>query len=120
MFYNSIIDFNTVATPGITYRYDRSVRGKILNYSQALTENDRSQDLTCNCSNSVYCNPVLGHVVTGDMNFVENAKLRRVFNKGLNFRVTKHRDPDIIIKDIEYSLKQYMGHTLKRYMGTYP
>ena len=48
------------------------------------------------------------------MNFVENAKLRRVFNKGLNFRVTKHRDPDIIIKDIEYSLKQYIENLSKK------
>lgn len=108
------IDFNSVATPGITFQYDNSIRNKVLNYRQSLEEDCVSSDLTCNCSSNLYCNPVLGHVVTGDMSFVKDTQLRNLLNKGLNFRVPKHRDPTRALTTIQKSLKKYIADLSKK------
>jgi len=41
---------------------------------------------TCNCSNSAFCDPHHGHIVTGDLRIIENRKLRLLISKGPAYR----------------------------------
>ena len=57
---------------------------------------------------------MIGHIVTGNMNFVNNVQLRNVLNKGLNFRVPRHRDPVKVLTTIKTSLKKYITNISKK------
>ena len=108
------IDFDSVATPGIAFSYANSIRGKVLNYRQVIEDSARSDELVCDCKNSSFCNPTLGHVVTGDTQFVENIKLRRLLNKGLDFRIPQHRDTKKAVIGIKDSIKKYIANISKK------
>ena len=43
----------------------------------------------CECSQSVFKDPVHNHVVTGDLRIIENSKLRKLLSKGPNYRENK-------------------------------
>ena len=41
----------------------------------------------CNCENSEFCDPEDDNIITGDLRLVKNEKLKKLFTKGLNFRL---------------------------------
>ena len=63
---------------------------KIFNYKQSLRDfklNEHgSQPPLCSCSSSTYLYSPAGHVVTGNLNIVENLKLRNILSKGPKYR----------------------------------
>ena len=84
--------------PTCTFRLDPPIRSKILNYRDTVSslkieiDDDVSfvRDLpNCDCENSPFCNPFHKHVVTGDLRFVENDKLRNLLSKGPNYRESR-------------------------------
>ena len=40
----------------------------------------------CECESSQFCDPHHNHVITGDLRFVDNVKLRQLLSKGPNYR----------------------------------
>ena len=42
--------------------------------------------MTCDCSQSIFCNPQFGHIVSGDLSIVDNLDLRNLMRKGTKFR----------------------------------
>ncbi|MCU7801424.1 MAG: hypothetical protein KZQ70_15165, partial [gamma proteobacterium symbiont of Lucinoma myriamae] len=76
--------------PLISYSYTRPIASKIFNYKQTL------QDLTtnghaynppvCNCASSAFNYGPAGHVITGDLNIINNVKLKEVLSKGPKYR----------------------------------
>ena len=40
----------------------------------------------CNCSESSFCDPAHGHVVTGNIIIIKNNKLRKLLSKGPNLK----------------------------------
>ena len=45
--------------------------------------------MCCNCSTNKYCYDPVGHVVTGDLNIIKDAKLRSLIEKGPSYREQK-------------------------------
>ena len=45
-----------------------------------------TRDMCCDCSTSKYCYGPVGHVVTGDLGIVKDAKLRSLIEKGPSSR----------------------------------
>ena len=64
--------------------------GKIFNFSSALSNlyiHDFIDNPTyCNCKCSAYCYPADCHVITGDLNIINNHKLKDLILKGPKFR----------------------------------
>jgi hypothetical protein len=66
------------------------IRNTTLNYQktqQGIKGNDWNKEhtYTCKCHTSKFCNKELGHVQTGNLEFVENESLRNVLSMGLNY-----------------------------------
>ena len=81
--------------PTCTFKLDPPIRSKIFNYRETVSslsveiDEDVSfvRDLPrCECENSQFCDPHHNHVITGDLRFVENVKLRQLLSKGPNYR----------------------------------
>ena len=68
----------------------------MVNYKQTINEFANNPNLpNCNCHNSSnYIYQPSGHVITGNLNFINNKKLKSIFNKGPNFRVSSKMDFD--------------------------
>jgi len=100
---------------GISYKYSPTIRNKITNYKDTVSSlNDES---ICFC----YLYPQFvdtyhGHVLTGDINIMENDNLKNILRKGLNFRevpgcntiktyASIHSALDVFINNISESSK---------------
>ena len=80
------IYFTDKEPPIIGYRFNRSIAGNIFNYKESLSEESigkfENGDFHCNCQNSIYKDDHHGHVITGNLEIIENAMLRNIFKRG--------------------------------------
>ena len=75
----------------ISYKLKSPIRNKILNYKDTVLsiESDNISDLdnlTCECASSQFCDSYHGHIITGDLRFIQNSQLRSLLVKGPNYR----------------------------------
>ena len=73
----------------ITYKLGNPIRNKIFNYKETVDSiciEDPPSLTTCECSNSEFKDHNHGHIVTGDLRIVKDARLRKLLSKGLYFR----------------------------------
>ena len=79
----------------LSYEYTSTVASKIFNFAAALSNLNVSEYLsnpqTCQCKESKLCYEPHGHVITGDLRVIENARLRELVAKG-----PKYREPNRI------------------------
>ena len=76
----------------VTYKLGSSIRNKIFNYEDTVESINVQEppDLTrCTCSQSEFKDPDHGHIITGNLNIVEDEKLRNLLSKGPNYREPK-------------------------------
>ena len=98
--------------------YEQTVRS-----IQHMTEGDISLTLDsetsslfpCSCSDSEYCDPHHGHIVTGDLRIIENAKLRKLFSKGPNYRENKTINYNSCLKEITSALNICASNMARKY-----
>ena len=70
-----------------------------------MTEDwNENTSYTCDCSNSEFCDPHHGHVVTGDLKIITLGKLRSLLCKGPSFREPMNVNWDKFIEEIKSSL----------------
>ena len=66
---------------------------KFLIIKKSLQEIDfddiKAKPPSCSCNNSKFCYLPVGHIITGDLNIIENETLRSVIYKGPKYRVPK-------------------------------
>ena len=86
-------NLKTDEVPSVVYRLTKTIRNKIFNYKQTVADiNTDDHDTfgtgldSCQCENSPYIDSNHGHIVTGDLRFVENSVLRKLLCKGPNYR----------------------------------
>ena len=79
--------------PMVTYNLSATVRSKIFNYKKTVEELHINEETTsqaysnlCQCSNSAFCGPNHGHIITGDLRLIENSKLRKLLTEDPKFR----------------------------------
>ena len=85
--------FRDKEPPIVSYEYTSTVASKLFNFAPALSNLNVceyfSNPQTCQCKESKFCYEPHGHVITGDLRVIENAKLRELVAKG-----PKYREPD--------------------------
>ena len=71
--------------PVVSYEHTSTVASKIINFAPALSNLNVSEYLsnpqTCQCNESRFCYEPHGHVISGDLRVIENAKLRELVAK---------------------------------------
>ena len=81
--------------PMVVYSLSQPIRSQILNYKKFVKKEldleKFSQDpksITCICKNysRKFFNEDRGHVLTGNLQIIQNNKLRKIFTKGPKFR----------------------------------
>ena len=82
--------FRDKEPPIVSYEYTSTVASKLFNFAPTLSNLNVSEYLsnsqTCQCKKSKFCYEPHGHVITGDLRVIENAKLRELFAKGPKYR----------------------------------
>ena len=91
----SVIDkipvyFRDKEPPIVSYEYTSTVASKIFNFAPALSNLSVSEYLsnpqTCQCKESKFCSEPHGHVITGDLRVIENARLRELVAEGPKYK----------------------------------
>ena len=82
--------FKDKEPPTVSYKYTSTVASKLFNFAPALSSLNVSEYLsnpqTCQCKESKFCYEPHGHVITGDLRVIENAKLMELVAKGPKYR----------------------------------
>ena len=103
--------FNDQTTPRISYSYTSSIASKIFNYKQSLKDLQmnqlQSQLPSCSCSTSPFLYQPAGHVVTGDLNIVDNPELKDILLKGPKYREARPFSWKYNFKLVMDSVEQY-------------
>ena len=115
--------------PKIVMKLETPIRNKIMNYEETVRSirhmNDEDISFTinsetnspfpCSCSDSTFCDPYHQHIVTGDLNIVQNSKLRKLFSKGPNYREKKTLNYSKCSKEIDFSLNECASKLASKY-----
>ena len=78
--------------PMVVFDLVKSVRSKIFNHKKTVQELDIDAFLAdpsilpCSCAGSSFIDAHHGHIITGDLNIVQNNKLRKLLVKGPKYR----------------------------------
>ena len=82
--------FKHQSAPKISYSYTRPIASKIFNYKQSLQDwrftNHDVHNPSCSCSLSQFLYSPAGHIVTGDLNIIQNKQSRDLISKGPKYR----------------------------------
>ena len=85
--------FRDKELPIASHEYTSIVGNKLFKFAPALSNLNVSEYLanpqSCQCKESKFCYEPHGHVITGDLRVIENAKLRELVAKG-----SKYREPN--------------------------
>ena len=82
--------FKNTTTLILSCTYTKSIASKIFNYKKALRNLNAHVIITnpppCSCSTSPYLYSPVGHIITGNLNIIDNTKLRDLISKGPKYR----------------------------------
>ena len=54
----------------LSFKYGQTIRNKLLNYTN-IVKNYKGETLPCSCNDSIFKDPALGHIITGDLSFIK-------------------------------------------------
>ena len=102
--------------PMIVYTLNQPIRSKIFNYNDFIKSLDLNEfvndnaSIKCSCKefNSTFINDHFGHIVTGDLNVVDNFKLRNILFKGPKYREPVEIDWKEARDQIKLGLEEYL------------
>ena len=81
-----------------------------------MTLNSETNSLyPCLCKDSEFCDPHHGHVVTGDLRFVNNPKPRKLFSKGPNYRENKTINYNKCMNEIKTAVDNFIASMTAKY-----
>ena len=102
--------FKNKDAPRVLYLRTKSTRSTLLNYhgtmKDAKVNEWMNHTYTCDCHNSNFCDAHHGHVVTGDLNIIENEMLRNLFEKGPTYREEEPINWNKVRNEIKKGLMQ--------------
>ena len=102
--------------PMVVYSLNSSIRSKLFNYKRFVEDLDinkfveNTNSVSCCCSkyDKSFTNHQYGHIVTGDLNIVNNDKLRKMIKKGPKYREPKQLDFEDAREQITSGLSQFI------------
>lgn len=95
----------------IAYRYQKTLRSWICNYNYYGHNIDKIKEEDCLCKDVKYnkfINRDYGHIITGDLDIVEDFELRNIMKKGTKFRLRRHWKLRDIINSIKEDLDLFI------------
>ena len=84
--------FNKTEQISTVYTLTKTIQSNIFNHTEFINTLDtkdilgNTKNLPCNCTTLPFTNPNHWHIVTGDINIVQNNKLRKQLCKGPKYR----------------------------------
>ena len=104
-------DFVDRDIPTILYKRSKNIGSTIFNYKDTVEEvktNEWKANYNllpgCDCKDSKFCDPHHGHIVTGDLRFIKNKKLRSLLCKGPGYRERQSVNWKRFMTDFKISL----------------
>ena len=98
--------------PRIIYKRSPTIARRIFNYKVTVTNlNCKSWFLSrstqsCDCKSSKFCDPNHGHIITGDLSIVENARFRSLLTKGPKYREKERLNWDKVQSCIDTGISE--------------
>ena len=79
---------NNSETPIICYKYNKPIRSSIFNFNKIVTDItiDSNTPDSYDCQSSNYLYPIAGHVITGNLNVIPDARVCNIISKGPKYR----------------------------------
>ena len=86
--------FNNSETPIICYKYNKQIRSTIFSFNKIVTDIDIDSYTpdSSDCDNSNYLYPSAGHVITGNLNVIPDARVPNIISKGPKYRFPSYID----------------------------
>ena len=110
--------FTNKEPPIISYEYTNTIASKLFNFASTLSDLDITDYLanpqSCQCKTSKHCYKPHGHIITGDLTVIENAKLRELVSKGPKYREPNKINWKATEKMIHESIDLYAGRWAHR------
>ena len=99
-----------ISIPSVAYRRTKNIQSKVLNYRETL-QDGRYANFTCKCNNydKSFKDEHHGHIITGDLNIVENTQLKNLLKKGLNFHEQQPPNREVAINVIKSGIDSYIS-----------
>ena len=102
--------------PMIIYTLNRSIRSKIFNYNEFIKSLDLNEFINtdehvkccCDQFDDSFINKDLGHIITGDLNIIDNPKLKNLIFKGPKYREPVEIDWGVAKEQIRLGLEEYL------------
>jgi hypothetical protein len=108
-------DFMYKKPPTLVYKHIAPIRNKIFNYSKEILnfnvdeflQREELNQNTCDCHDSVFKDLNHGHIITGNLNIIQNESLKWLLQQGPNFREQKAKTNfNLIWKNLKSSINQ--------------
>jgi hypothetical protein len=111
--------FLSKGSPTVLYSRSPHIGSTIFNYKKvvdAVITSDWKEDNSnvCNCSKSEFCDPHHGHIVTGNLNVIENRQLRNLMLCGPGYREPQKVKWPAFLKNFKISLKKCVKNWAQR------
>ena len=108
--------FENIEPPILCYSYKKPTRGIIFNYASVSTDPDIDTNCpdSCDCENSPYRYDPCGHIITGDLNIVNDRDLIKFLKKGPKYRIPSKINWIDCRDIIEKALKSYCKSWIRR------
>ena len=104
----------------IVYKYEKPVGSNVLNYNKTLRETEiRSfteiSALQCDCDNSPFKDDFHGHIITGNLEIVEDPELRQLLAFGTKFREIPFLQIDKIMESLKTNIATLAGSIARKF-----
>ena len=85
---------NNIETPIICYKFNKPIRSTIFKFNKILTDINIDSNIpdSRDCRNSNYLYPPVGHVITGNLNVIPDARVRNISSKGPKYEFPSNID----------------------------
>lgn len=96
--------------PKISFKYSRTLGSIVYNYTK-FSKNVRTEyinEYPCSCNSSPYLDPIHKHVVTGNLNIINDNEIQSIFKFGSKFRLIPQFNVEKIINDIRICVNDYI------------
>ena len=99
------------SSPSVSFRYEKTIRSKVLNYNKVLRENLDPTVMTCDCTNHPFFDSHHKHVITGNLDIVQCKDLKSLLSKGLNYRDQSPPNKKSVLAAVKEGLTEYIKKT---------
>ena len=108
--------FTNTEPPIISYKYKKPTRNIIFNYTSITTDEDLHSNIpiSCDCANSDFRYAPCGHIVTGDLNIVDDPEVIKFLKKGPKFRPPSKINWNSCFDCVNTALQSYCKTWIRR------